>query len=221
VVRGVTPMTVWVVVVAAGTGHRFGGRKQFADIGGRSLVDWSVDAARHAADGVVLVVPADMAGSSAPDTHGADVVIAGGVTRAASVRAGLGAVPADADVIVIHDGARPLASGALFRAVVDAVAAGAAAAVPALALADTLKRVDDDGAVIATVDRAGLMSVQTPQAFRAEVLRRAHAGGDDATDDAGLVEAQGTTVRVVPGEPRNLKVTTPADLDMARALVGP
>jgi 2-C-methyl-D-erythritol 4-phosphate cytidylyltransferase len=212
-------MTVWVVVVAGGTGHRFGGLKQFADIGGRALVDWSVDAARAAADGVVLVVPADLAGTSVPDTHGADIVIAGGSTRAASVRAGLGAVPADADVIVVHDGARPLASPALFRAVVEAVTAGAAAAVPALALADTLKRVDD-GAVVATVDRGGLVSVQTPQAFRAEVLRRAHAGGDDASDDAGLVEAQGTTVRVVPGEARNLKVTTPADLDMARALLG-
>jgi 2-C-methyl-D-erythritol 4-phosphate cytidylyltransferase len=213
-------MKVWVVVVAAGTGHRFGGLKQFADIGGRSLVDWSVDAARSAADGVVLVVPAALAESSAPATHGADVVIAGGSTRAASVRAGLAAVPADADVIVVHDGARPLATGALFRAVVAAVAAGAAAAVPGLALADTLKRVDDDGAVVATVDRDGLMSVQTPQAFRAEILRRAHAGGDEASDDAGLVEAQGATVRVVPGEARNLKVTTPADLDLARALVG-
>jgi 2-C-methyl-D-erythritol 4-phosphate cytidylyltransferase len=212
-------MRVWVVVVAAGRGHRFGGLKQFADIGGRPLVDWSVAAARGAADGVVLVVPADLVPSPAADSHGADVVVAGGSTRAASVRAGLAAVPADAEVIVVHDGARPLASAALFRAVVDAVVDGAAAAVPGLALADTLKRVDD-GAVVATVDRGGLMSVQTPQAFRAEVLRRAHAGGDDATDDAGLVESQGTTVRVVPGEPRNLKVTTSADLDMARALVG-
>jgi 2-C-methyl-D-erythritol 4-phosphate cytidylyltransferase len=212
-------VTVWVVVVAAGSGSRFGGPKQFAEIGGRPLVDWSVEAARCAADGVVLVVPADMARSPSPDTHGADVVVAGGVTRAASVRAGLDAVPPDARVIVVHDGARPLASGALFRAVVDAVSDGAAGAVPGLALSDTLKRVDDDGAVVSTVDRGRLMAVQTPQAFRADVLRRAHAAGGDATDDAGLVEAQGATVRVVPGDPRNVKVTTPADLAMARALV--
>jgi len=213
-------MTVWVVVVAAGGGSRFGGRKQFAEIGGRALVDWSVAAARSVADGVVLVVPADVVGDASPGRHGADVVVAGGDSRTASVGAGLEVVPPEAEVIVVHDGARPLASAAQFRSVVDAVRAGAAAAVPALALADTVKRVDDDGAVVGTVERHGLVSVQTPQAFRADVLRRAHATGGDASDDAGLVEAQGATVRVVPGDPRNLKVTTPADLDMARALLG-
>jgi 2-C-methyl-D-erythritol 4-phosphate cytidylyltransferase len=216
VVRTAAPVTVWVVVVAAGDGSRFGGLKQFAEIDGRPLVDWSVDAARSVADGVVLVVPP---GPPSGQAHGADVVVAGGATRAASVRAGLDAVPGDADVIVVHDGARPLASAELFRSVVDAVTAGAAAAVPGLALADTVKRVDD-GAVVATVARDGLVTVQTPQAFRAEVLRRAHAQGADATDDAGLVEAQGATVRVVPGDPRNLKVTAPADLVMVRALLG-
>ena len=211
-------MTVWVVVVAAGDGRRFGGLKQFAEIGGRPLVDWSVEAARSVADGVVLVVPADVARAEVSDTHGADVVIAGGATRTTSVRAGLDAVPGDAEVIVVHDGARPLASASLFRSVVEAVIAGAAAAVPGVALADTVKRVDD-GAVVSTVDRNGLMTVQTPQAFRAEVLRRAHDAGGDATDDAGLVEARGATVRVVPGDPRNVKVTTPDDLAMARALL--
>jgi 2-C-methyl-D-erythritol 4-phosphate cytidylyltransferase len=220
VVRRPTPMTVWVVVVAAGDGSRFGGLKQFAEIGGRSLVDWSVEAARSVADGIVLVVPADVAGAGSPAADGVDVVVAGRSTRAGSVRAGLDAVPADAEVIVVHDGARPLASPALFRSVVEAVAAGASGAVPGVALADTIKRVDDDGVVAATVSRQDLVTVQTPQAFRADVLRRAHAAGDDATDDAGLVEAQGATVRVVPGDPRNVKVTTPADLDMARALVG-
>jgi 2-C-methyl-D-erythritol 4-phosphate cytidylyltransferase len=211
-------VTVWVVVVAAGGGSRFGGLKQFSVIGGRAMVDWSVAAARSVADGVVLVVPPDVAGACPPDDHGADLLVAGGPTRATSVRAGLDAVPEEADVIVVHDGARPLASAALFRSVVDAVTAGASAAVPALTVADTLKRVDE-GAVVATVARDGLVTVQTPQAFRAEVLRRAHAAHADATDDAGLVEAQGATVRVVAGDPRNLKVTTPADLDMVRALV--
>jgi len=213
-------MTVWVVVVAAGHGSRFGGLKQFAEIGGRSLVDWSVDTARSVADGIVLVVPADIAGAGRPAADGVDVVVAGGTTRAGSVRAGLDAVPADAEVIVVHDGARPLATPALFRSVVDAVAGGAAGAVPGVALTDTIKRVDDDGAVVSTVPRQGLVTVQTPQAFRADVLRRAHGAGDDATDDAGLVEALGATVRVVPGDPRNVKVTTPADLDTARALAG-
>jgi 2-C-methyl-D-erythritol 4-phosphate cytidylyltransferase len=169
---------------------------------------------------VVLVIPPDALSTPGSDSHDADVVVAGGDTRTASVRAGLEVVPDNTDVIVVHDGARPLAPPALFRSVVDAVMAGAAAAVPALSLVDTLKRVDDDGAVIATVDRDRLVTVQTPQAFQADVLRRAHEVGGDATDDAGLVEAQGATVRVVPGDQRNLKVTTPADLALARALVG-
>lgn len=213
-------MTVWVVVVAAGGGRRFGGPKQFAEIGGRALVAWSVEAARSVADGVVLVLPGDVAQGSGPSTYGADAVVAGGSSRTASVSCGLAAVPGEADVIVVHDGARPLASSALFRAVVDAVTSGASAAVPGLAVADTVKRTDADGTVVATVERDGLVTVQTPQAFRADILRAAHAAGGDATDDAALVEARGATVRVVPGEPRNVKVTTAADLDIARALAG-
>ncbi len=213
-------MSVWVVVVAAGSGERFGASKQFARLAGRTMVQWAVDASRAVADGVVVVVPAaDVTGdgSQRAVTAGADVVVAGGESRAASVRAGLAAIPDSAEVIVVHDGARPLASPALFRAVVDAVTGGADAAIPGIAVADTLKRVEDD-AVVDTVARTGLVAVQTPQAFRADVLRRAHGTGSDATDDAGLVESLGATVRVVPGEPRNIKVTTVADLEMAQAL---
>jgi 2-C-methyl-D-erythritol 4-phosphate cytidylyltransferase len=212
-------MTVWAVVVAAGGGSRFGDLKQFTEMAGRPLVDWSVEAARTVAAGVVLVVPAEQAGGLSPDAHGADLVVAGGTTRTASVRAGLDAVPHEADVIVVHDGARPLAPAHLFRSVVDAVLAGAPAAIPGITMADTVKRVDGDGDVVATMPRDGLVTVQTPQAFRADILRHAHAAGGDATDDAGLVEAQGATVRVVPGDKRNIKVTTPADLDMALALL--
>ncbi len=210
-------MSVWVVVVAAGSGRRFGAPKHFAPLGGRALVQWAVDAARPVADGVVLVLPADADGDA---IVGVDAVVTGGATRAASVRAGLAAVPGSAEVIVVHDGARPLASPALFRAVVDAVAAGADAAVPAVAVADTLKLVVGD-TVTATVARDGLVAVQTPQAFSAAVLRRAHHAEPEATDDAGLVESLGATVRVVPGDPRNIKVTTATDLDVVRALVAP
>jgi 2-C-methyl-D-erythritol 4-phosphate cytidylyltransferase len=213
-------VSVWVVVVAAGSGRRFGAPKQFAQLGGRPLVQWALEAARAVADGVVLVVPAgERSDGAAPPVApgGADVVVAGGDSRADSVRCGLAAVPPSAEVIVVHDGARPLASPALFRAVVAAVTAGADAAVPGLAVVDTLKRVDD-GAVTATVARDGIVSVQTPQAFRADVLRRAHLGASEATDDAGLVESLGATVRVVPGDPRNIKVTTAADLEVAQAL---
>jgi 2-C-methyl-D-erythritol 4-phosphate cytidylyltransferase len=212
----VLAVRVWTVVVAAGTGERFGGPKQFAMLGGHPLAAWAVDAARPASAGVVLVVPADRLGAAA--ALGADAVVAGGSTRSESVRAGLAAVPGDAEVVVVHDGARPLATAALFRAVVAAVEQGADAAVPAVAVADTLKVVED-GTVVSTLERSGVVVVQTPQAFRAEVLRRAHASGGDATDDAGLAEAVGATVRVVPGEPANIKVTTPADLELVQGVV--
>ncbi len=213
-------MSVWVVVVAAGGGRRFGAPKQFAHIAGRTMVQWAVDAARSVADGVVLVLPRDEIGAGAPvrgADAGADVMVGGGDTRAASVRAGLAVVPASAEVIVVHDGARPLASPALFRAVVEMVMGGADAAVPGLAVTDTLKRVVGD-AVTGTVSRQGLVAVQTPQAFRAAVLRDAHRDAPEATDDAALVESTGATVRVVPGDPRNIKVTTVEDLEVAQAL---
>jgi len=219
-------VSVWVVVVAAGRGRRFGAPKHFAPLHGRAMVQWAVDGARAVADGVVLVLPGDQGGDGATDIDGVtdvtgvDVIVPGGDTRAASVRAGLAAVPDTAEVIVVHDGARPLASPALFRAVVHAVTDGADAAVPALAVTDTLKRVEGD-AVVATVAREGLVAVQTPQAFGAALLRRAHRSEPEATDDAGLVESLGATVRVVPGDPRNIKVTTATDLEVARALTTP
>jgi 2-C-methyl-D-erythritol 4-phosphate cytidylyltransferase len=205
---------VWAVIVAAGWGERFGGPKQFSDLGGARLVDHAIATAAEVCDAVVLVVP------DATDWQGADVaaLVTGGASRAESVRAGLAAVPISAEVIVVHDAARPLATADLFVAVIAAVRAGADGAVPGLAVADTLKRVDDVR-VTATVDRVGLVAVQTPQAFAAGMLRSAHATGADATDDAALVEAIGGSVVVVPGDARNLKVTGPADLMIAAALL--
>jgi 2-C-methyl-D-erythritol 4-phosphate cytidylyltransferase len=197
---------VWVIVVAAGSGARFGAPKQYEPLGDRRVLDWSLAVARDAADGVVLVVPED---HDTPEE--ADVVVTGGATRAASVRAGLAAVPEDAAVIVVHDAARPAASPELFDAVIEAVLAGADGALPGLPVVDTVKRVHD-GRVVETLDRAELVAVQTPQAFRAAALRAAHAGGGDATDDGALVEARGGRVVVVPGDPDNVKVTSPADL---------
>lgn len=144
--------------------------------------------------------------------------VAGGTTRSDSVRAGLAAVAPEAVIVVVHDAARPLAPAALFTAVVAAVRDGADGAVPGLPVADTLKRVDGSR-VVATVDRDGLVAVQTPQAFRAAALRAAYAAGGAATDDAALVEAAGGTVVVVPGDPSNLKLTTPEDLAWAARLV--
>jgi len=220
---------VWAIVVAGGTGRRFGGLKQFLPLAGLPVAAWSVRDAAAVADGVVLVVPGDagpdpvtgppVPGAVGDAALGADRVVAGGATRAASVRAGLGAVPDDAAVIVVHDAARPLAGAALFGAVVDAVRAGGVdGVVPVVPVADTLKRVEGDR-VVATVDRDDLVAVQTPQAFEAGALRAAHHSGDDASDDAGLLEADGRVVGTVPGDPRNLKLTRPEDLALAEALL--
>jgi 2-C-methyl-D-erythritol 4-phosphate cytidylyltransferase len=149
---------------------------------------------------------------------GADRVAIGGPTRAASVRAGLEQLPVDATTVLVHDAARPLATLDLFRRVIDAVADGADAAIPGVPVTDTVKRVAA-GAVVETLDRDTLVAVQTPQAFRLDALRRAHAAGGDATDDAALVEAVGGRVVVVPGETANIKLTEGADLAMARALL--
>lgn len=216
---------MWAVVVAGGSGSRFGGRKQFLPLAGRPVASWSVAAARTVSDGVVLVVPATgeaglpVPGATGEPALGADVVVTGGATRADSVRAGLAAVPTEAGVIVVHDAARPLAAPALFAAVVDAVRSGdAAGAVPAVTVADTVKRVVD-GRVVATVDRSDLVAVQTPQAFAADALRAVHEAGGEATDDAGLLESVGRPVVTVPGDPRNLKLTRPEDLLLAEALL--
>ena len=209
-------MTVWAVVAAAGSGTRFGGLKQFEHLGARRVVDWAIAGARSVADGIVLAVPPGAPPSPDAADEEVDALVGGGATRSASVRAGLAAVPAHVEIVVVHDAARPLASPALFRAVVAAVRDGADGAVPGLVLADTVKRVRDD-TVVATLDRAELVAVQTPQAFRAAVLRRAHAAGGEATDDAALVEAAGGRVVVVAGEPANAKVTSPEDLAAAEA----
>ena len=197
------------MVVAAGRGSRFGGAKQYEVVAGRRVLDWALAAARTVSDGLVTVVSAEHARQPEPL---ADRVVAGGATRSASVRAGLSAVPEDADVVVVHDAARPCATPDLFAAVVAAVRAGASAAVPGIAVVDTVKRVDAGGVVMETVDRTGLVTVQTPQAFAASALRSAHDGNPEATDDAALVERAGGRVVVVPGEPANAKVTGPADL---------
>jgi 2-C-methyl-D-erythritol 4-phosphate cytidylyltransferase len=202
------------IVVAAGGGERFGAPKQFLLLGPTRLVDRAVAAAGDACDDVIVVLPSGHAWDGAPVT----ATVAGGATRAASVRAGLAAVSASADVIVVHDAARPLATPDLFRAVIDAVRHGADAAIPAVAITDTIKRVDADR-VLDTVPRDNLVAVQTPQAFRPDALRSAHAAGADATDDAALIEAAGGTVLTVAGEPGNLKITTMTDLTVAAALL--
>jgi 2-C-methyl-D-erythritol 4-phosphate cytidylyltransferase len=224
--------STWAIVVAAGSGTRYGGQKQFATIAGRTVVALAVESVAANVDGVVLVLPRDLVGTGdlstedSPDaallaelgvsTGGgtAVMVTAGRPSRAGSVRAGLERVPDDCGIIVVHDGARPFASPELCRRVLSAVRSGAFGAVPGLPLADTVKRVRGSE-VTGTVDRSELVRVQTPQAFDAQALRLAHEGEPEATDDAGLLEMSGRPVVVVPGEEHNLKITSPDDLELA------
>jgi 2-C-methyl-D-erythritol 4-phosphate cytidylyltransferase len=205
------PPKVWTIVVGGGSGERFGLRKQYEMVGDERIIDRSRRIAATIADGVVVVVPAEDAAREA--------ATAGGATRSASVRAGLAEVPDDCDVICIHDAARPLASPRLFRAVIEALGDGVDGAVPGVPVSDTIKVVDVAGVVVETPGRSSLVAVQTPQAFRASSLRRAHGDGAEGTDDASLVEAIGGRVVVVPGDPLNRKITHPEDLEWARAAI--
>lgn len=202
---------MWTIVVGGGSGQRFGRPKQYESLrAGERVIDRSRSVAESVSGGVIVVVPADDA-----DREGG---VAGGATRSESVRAGLAEVPSDGsvDVVCVHDAARPLASVELYVRVIAAVRAGADAAIPGIAVADTIKVLDCDGRVLDTPDRSTLVNVQTPQAFRLPALRAAHANGGEATDDAALIEAVGGTVMVVEGDPANRKITMPDDLEWAR-----
>ena len=207
------------IVVAGGSGRRFGGHKQFMSLVGESVAARSVAACRAVADEVILVVPADVEMSD----HGADRVVVGGATRSGSVRAGLVAVDPSAEVVVVHDAARPLATERLFLSVVAELSDESIdGAIPGLAVTDTIKRVvevEGRRRAIETLDRTQLVAVQTPQAFRRTALVAAHAGAPEATDDGALIEALGGAVVVVPGEEENLKITSPSDLLAASRIV--
>ncbi len=219
-------MGVWAILVAAGRGERLGldRPKAFANLGDEPLLAEPLRRLEACpwVDAIVLVAPA---GWEEPaillaEEEGCGKVracVAGGEERSDSVRAGLGEVADDALVILVHDAARPLLTDEVVERVLAPLSEGWDGAVPGLPVGDTLKRVAADGGVEETVSRDGLWAVQTPQAFAADALRRAHAGDSDATDDAGLVEAAGGRVKVVEGDPRLLKVTTAADLDRIAA----
>jgi 2-C-methyl-D-erythritol 4-phosphate cytidylyltransferase len=201
-------MSVVGIIPAAGAGERLGADvpKAFAVLGGRPMVEWSLDVLRAVCDRVVVAVPPDRA--EPPD------FVAGGATRSESVRSALAAAE-EASVVVVHDAARPLVTVDLVRRCIDALDGvdGVIAAVP---VNDTVKEVED-GHVLRTPDRRRLWAAQTPQVFRADVLRR--AAGAEGTDDASLVEAIGGRVRVVEGAPENFKVTTPLDVRVAEMLL--
>ena len=219
------------IVVAAGSGTRLGaGRpKAFVALAGRPMVAWSLDAIAAAGvpRAVVAVPPGHGAvaeaalGGAAGDFPLGLAFVEGGAVRSASVRNALAAA-GDAELVAIHDAARPLVEPGLFTATLAALA-DADAAIAAARVPDTIKEADADGLVVRTHDRTRLWAVQTPQAFRADVLRRALDVPDAvlaaATDDAWLVERAGGTVRVVEAPPSNFKVTTAHDLAVAEGLL--
>lgn len=220
---------VGVVVVAAGSGSRLGADvpKAFVQLRGRTLLDHTVATVLclSRVRAVVVVVPRSHRHPEswmppAPLWVGEPRVriIAGGAERTDSVRAGLAELGPNCRIVLVHDAARALTPLSVFDRVMAAVREGDAGAVPGLPVVDTIKSVDLDGFITGTPDREGLRAVQTPQAFRAEVLRAAYDTGGAATDDAALVELCGHRVRVVPGDPRAFKITTAQDLERARQL---
>jgi 2-C-methyl-D-erythritol 4-phosphate cytidylyltransferase len=218
-------MSTWAILAAAGSGERLGADrpKAFVALGELPLLATPLERLDESEwiDAIVVAAPPGWEEPSIllAEEIGAgkvSAVVTGGATRAESVRLALDEVPADAVAVLVHDAARPLVTDELVGRVLAPLGEGWDGVVPALPVADTVKRVDGDR-VIETLHRDDLVAVQTPQAFLADTLRRAVAGGADAPDCAGLVEAAGGRVRWVDGDPKLLKVTTTADLEQAAA----
>ena len=216
----------WALIAAAGSGERLGidRPKAFAGLGGRPLLAESLDRLDRCelVDAIVVAAPPgweEPAILLAEELAVSKLVacVTGGATRTASVAAALFEVPIGALVVLVHDAARPLVTDAVVERLIGALGEGFDGAVPAVPVADTLKRVRD-GVVAETVDRDGLVAAQTPQAFLAPSLRRAFSGDlSEATDCASLVERSGGRIAVVEGDAKLVKVTTPADLALVES----
>ena len=210
-------MTVWAVVLAAGSGTRFGGFKQFEEIGGRRGVDWSVANARAAADGVVVTLPPGVNWTGEP----VERVVTGGATHAESTRNALAAVPDSAEVIVMMSASHPITSAAQVTECASAVRSGADGAFPGLEYADAVVSIASPGTPTSTVEslaRNDLRSLQLPMAFDAKVLRAASADNADFVEEVQAVAAAGGQFRVIAADPHNIHVTTPLDIAIAERL---
>jgi 2-C-methyl-D-erythritol 4-phosphate cytidylyltransferase len=212
--------TIAAIIVAAGSSTRMGQDKIWATLGGAPVLVHSIAALAHTpgVTHIVVVAPAEKHEAIALLPCPVPILtVEGGARRQDSVAAGIRAVP-EAAWYLVHDGARPLVTPALAARMLDAAGAHGAA-IPVIPVTDTIKRVDDEGRVRETLNRSELRAVQTPQAFRGDLLRKMHLEWpEDVTDDAAMLEARGIPVATVEGDPENLKITTPSDLAVAQAL---
>ena len=205
------------IIAAAGSGERLGADrpKAFVQIAGRTLLEHAYISLSSVVDEIVIAAPAGWEAEVRKIVGESSKVVLGGATRSASISNALEAISPDINLVLVHDAARALASSALARRVLDALVAGEVAVIPAVPVSDTIKSITREGYVSLTPDRTFLRAVQTPQGFTRSILMRAHARGEEATDDAALVEGLGEQVKVIDGEARAMKITTAQDLTTA------
>ena len=214
---------VAVIIPAGGSGVRLGSTlpKALVQIAGKTLVEHAVNRMAPIASQIIVAAPLGFEEEFKKLLGDEITVVTGGVTRTESVKAALSHIDASHDFVLVHDAARALAPTSLAMRVVDSLRAGEKAVVPGVAVSDTIKRIDKDNYVTKTPTRSKLRAIQTPQGFKRKVLIAAHKSKDEMTDDAGLVEERGVSVKVIAGEPEAFKITTPDDLALAlKYLVG-
>jgi 2-C-methyl-D-erythritol 4-phosphate cytidylyltransferase/2-C-methyl-D-erythritol 2,4-cyclodiphosphate synthase len=214
---------VAVIIPAGGSGVRLGSTlpKALVQIAGKTLVEHAVNRMAPIASQIIVAAPTGFENEFRKLLGDEITVVTGGITRTESVKAALKYVDAMNDFVLVHDAARALAPTSLAMRVIDSLRAGEKAVVPGVAVSDTIKRIDKDNYVTKTPTRSKLRAIQTPQGFKRKVLIAAHRSKDEVTDDAGLVEERGVSVKVIAGEPEAFKITTPDDLALAlKYLVG-
>ena len=213
-------MAISAIIAAAGSGERFGAGipKALIQLANRTLLEHAVAALAPVVDQIIITAPAGFEKQISEIVGDEIIVVTGGATRSASVRNGLAV--ATGEYVLVHDAARALASSDLAARVIAELRNGEVAVVPAIAVIDTVKVIDGAGYVSSTPDRATLVSIQTPQGFNTDSLRQAHETKSEATDDAALIELLGGKVKVIAGEDRALKITTPSDLNSALGFLG-
>lgn len=211
------------IIAAAGAGNRLAANlpKALVKLVDKTLVEHAVAALSPVAELIIITAPAGYEDQFSNLLGDQVKVITGGILRSDSIRIALSNIPENYEYVLVHDGARALATTDLAQSVVAQLVKGEQAVIPALDVIDTIKEVDSSNYVRNTLNRSSLRAVQTPQGFSRSVLARAHQASEDATDDAALVEALGIAVKVIPGEFRALKITTKADLATATQILLP